>query len=81
MAWFHPHYTTPAPFCLRHGGRFFAPIDRTQPIVYNMAKPQSQKGFLTLVNRKELTKAVAANTMLTEKQADAALTAIVTAIE
>ena len=46
-----------------------------------MAKSQSQKGFLTLVNRKELTKAVAANTMLTEKQADAALTAIVTAIE
>ena len=33
------------------------------------------------MNRKELTKAVAANTQLTQKQADAALTAIVAAIE
>jgi DNA-binding protein HU-beta len=46
-----------------------------------MAKLQSQKGFLTLMNRKELIKAVATNAMLTQKQADAALTAIVNAIE
>ena len=46
-----------------------------------MAKPQSQKGFLTLVNRKELIKAVATNAQLTQKQADAALTALIDTIE